>query len=218
MKIFLLAICVSIVQSCLTSTPQKFSLLSKINQALDNARDNPTNSHPAKNLLKVADRACVNEKLTNDRQLKFEQLAFALSMVSLLCAPEEHHQKVFDYYAKNTIKTGLSTDCIEVKLKPLSNIFSILKNSNSSKTEAQCENEISEDDRTIFNAAKAMRKQSNFEGCDDEFYELSTFEDYLFKYFEVKPASEEEIEKTKMEFVEYYKNVTQRTVECIMKQ
>lgn len=63
-----------------------------------------------------------------------------------------------------------------------------------------------------------MKGKSNFEGCDDEFYSLAATEDYLFKYLEVKPANEEEVKRTKSEYINYSKEVTQRAVDCINKE
>lgn len=112
MKFLLVFLCIAIIQFCWSSPLEAFSLRS-------------TNT---------AD--CVNEKIKNARQVKKSDAAL---IVSILCAADEHHQKGFDHDAKNTIKTGLSADCIEEKLKSISNHFSILKDLNPSKTEAQCE-------------------------------------------------------------------------------
>lgn len=213
MKLILLLTFLASSQACWTST---VSLKSKIKLALDEAQNSPTQADPARNILKTTDRNCIDEKISKDADVKPSQAAFILTMVSFLCAPIEHHEKTFDYYLKVKVPSGLSIDCVERKLMTLSSDFEIIQSFNPSKSEKQCQLELSDGDRKIVKNANAMREQTNFDSCDEEFYVFVVIEDYLFKYLQDKPANDEEISQTKKDFVKFYHEMTQRTIDCIL--
>lgn len=220
MNFLLLFFFISTTYAC-KSSPPKVSLIYAINKGIDGAENKPIYSDPARNILKAADRNCVNEKLSTngkDREVEMGEAAFALSMISFLCAPDEHLEKCFDYYYKIKIDSGLSLDCIVLKLESLTSNFTILKNLNSTKTREICEREISAGDKKLAKDNKIFIDQSYFKSCDEEFHNLAMLEDYLQKYLQDKPATQEEYQTTRDEFVRYNKETTQMTIDCILKK
>lgn len=167
-----------------------------------------------------AEEDCIRGKseFYNESQGKFDDWFFILLMMKYSCMSPETYQIEFNSLLINEKIGQVSIECIEVKLKPLLPHFTIFKNVRPSKSEKECEDEISIGEKSQVQRITKLKEKLGFNPCDEEYYEYALLEDYLFKYIQVKRPREREILLLKNEHYAYSNKVIQNTLDCIFKK
>lgn len=178
--------------------------------------------NPSMSLLGTVNKDCVKQNLNlkhRDYLVTGTESAFILTTVTFVCASDVQLTNTFNYDLMNVNLDApvISHECLELRLSKLPPTYSILRNLNHTKSDQECSAEIAALDAWELKRKSNLMALSNFPPCSDEYFDVVVpMDTYFMMYLQKRQLLPAEKFGTQMEYVAFFRNFAQKTINCIM--